>query len=141
MLASLWTTASSTLAQSGSSGNDACPNICRFKAENSLVKRQVDSERVRQKFPGRVPVIIGARSDSRLPAVGSTKYLVPDDLTVGQFVYIVRRRTRLPPEQAMFLFVRNVLPACSITMADLDEEYKDEDGFLYINYSSENTFG
>ena len=38
------------------------------------------------------------------------RYLVPSDLTVGQFVYVIRKRIRVSPEQAIFMFVRNVLP-------------------------------
>jgi GABA(A) receptor-associated protein len=38
------------------------------------------------------------------------RYLVPADLTVGQFVYVIRKRIKLTPEKAIFVFVRNVLP-------------------------------
>jgi hypothetical protein len=35
---------------------------------------------------------------------------VPSDLTVGQFVYVIRKRIKLSPEKAIFIFVKNVLP-------------------------------
>ena len=38
------------------------------------------------------------------------RYLVPADLTVGQFVYVIRKRIRVSPEKAIFMFVKNVLP-------------------------------
>ena len=38
------------------------------------------------------------------------RYLVPADLTVGQFVYVVRKRINLSPEKAIFIFVKNILP-------------------------------
>ena len=38
------------------------------------------------------------------------RYLVPGDLTVGQFVYVIRKRIKLEPEKAIFIFVANVLP-------------------------------
>lgn len=38
------------------------------------------------------------------------RYLVPGDLTVGQFVYVIRKRIKLTPEKAIFIFVNNVLP-------------------------------
>ncbi len=38
------------------------------------------------------------------------RYLVPADLTVGQFVYVIRKRIKLSPEKAIFIFVKNVLP-------------------------------
>ena len=38
------------------------------------------------------------------------RYLVPADLTVGQFVYVVRKRIKLSAEKAIFVFVKNTLP-------------------------------
>jgi len=38
------------------------------------------------------------------------RYLVPADLTVGQFVYVIRKRIQLSAEKAIFIFVDNVLP-------------------------------
>ena len=35
---------------------------------------------------------------------------MPADLTVGQFVYVIRKRIKLSPEKAIFIFVDNVLP-------------------------------
>jgi len=35
---------------------------------------------------------------------------VPTDLTVGQFVYVIRKRIKVSPEKAIFMFVKNVLP-------------------------------
>ena len=69
------------------------------------------------------------------------RYLVPSDLTVGQFVYVIRKRIELPPEKAIFIFVRNVLPPTASLMSEIYADQKDEDGFLYITYSGENTFG
>jgi len=60
---------------------------------------------------------------------------------VAQFMYIIRRRINLPSEKAMFLFVNKVLPTTSASMGTIYAENKDEDGFLYVAYSGENTFG
>ena len=70
------------------------------------------------------------------------KYLVPSDLTVGQFVYVIRKRVKLSSgERAIFVFVNNAATATASLMSTIYEENKDEDGFLYIQYSGENTFG
>ena len=66
---------------------------------------------------------------------------MPGDLTVGQFVYVIRKRIKLAPEKAIFVFVRNVLPPTAALMASVYDDHKDEDGFLYVAYSGENTFG
>jgi hypothetical protein len=38
------------------------------------------------------------------------RYLVPADLSVGQFVYVVRKRIKLSAEKAIFVFIENTLP-------------------------------
>ncbi|XP_038995507.1 autophagy-related protein 8f-like isoform X1 [Hibiscus syriacus] len=81
----------------------------------------------------------GERSD--IPTIDKKKYLVPGDLTVGQFVYVIRKRIRLSAEKAIFIFVDNVLPPTGAIMSTIYDEKKDEDGFLYVTYSGENTFG
>lgn len=40
----------------------------------------------------------------------NVRYLVPADLTVGQFVYVIRKRIKLSAEKAIFIFIDNVLP-------------------------------
>ena len=35
---------------------------------------------------------------------------MPADLTVGQFVYVIRKRIKVGPEKAIFMFVKNTLP-------------------------------
>jgi len=66
---------------------------------------------------------------------------VPVDLTVGQFVYVIRKRIKLPSEKAIFIFVNDILPPTAALISTIYEEHKDEDGFLYVLYSGENTFG
>lgn len=69
---------------------------------------------------------------SDIATIDKKKYLVPADLTVGQFVYVIRKRIKLSPEKAIFIFVDEVLPPTAALMSSIYEEHKDEDGFLYI---------
>jgi GABA(A) receptor-associated protein len=112
-----------------------------FKNEHPLEQRKAEAERIRQKYPNRIPVICEKVEKSDIPTIDKKKYLVPADLTVGQFIYVIRKRIKLSPEKAIFVFVNNVLPPTATLMSQIYDEYKDEDGFLYISYSGENTFG
>eukprot|EP00756_Hemistasia_phaeocysticola_P007648 Hpha_TRINITY_DN14344_c0_g1::TRINITY_DN14344_c0_g1_i1::g.86771::m.86771/K08341/GABARAP, ATG8, LC3; GABA(A) receptor-associated protein len=112
-----------------------------FKREKDFADRKKESERITKKYPDRIPVICEKMDGSDVPDIDKNKYLVPSDLNVGQFLYVVRKRIKLQPEKALFLFVNNTLPPTAALMQGLHADYKDEDGFLYIKYSGENTFG
>jgi GABA(A) receptor-associated protein len=45
-------------------------------------------------------------------------------LTVGQFVYVIRKRIKLAPEKAIFIFVDEVLPPTAALMSAIYEEHK-----------------
>jgi GABA(A) receptor-associated protein len=112
-----------------------------FKEEHDFEKRKEEAIKIRNKHPDRIPVIVEKAARSDIATVDKKKYLVPANLTMGQFVYVIRKRIDLSPETAIFIYVNNVLPPTSASMSLIYEEHKDEDGFLYITYSGENTFG
>nr|AAR88761.1 microtubule-associated protein [Hevea brasiliensis] len=105
-----------------------------FKQEHDLDKRRAEAARIREKYPDRIPVIVEKAERSDIPNIDKKKYLVPADLTVGQFVYVIRKRIKLSAEKAIFIFVDNVLPSTGAIMSAIYEEKKDEDGFLYVTY-------
>lgn len=113
-----------------------------FKEEFPFNKRWDESKRIRRKYPDRLPVICEVlKSDIKNLILDKKKYLVPDDLTVGQFMYVIRKRIELPPEKAMFFFVNNSIPSTAQLIKQIYSEYQDKDGFLYFKVSGENTFG
>jgi GABA(A) receptor-associated protein len=112
-----------------------------FKEQHPFEKRKNEAQRIRQKYPDRIPVIAEKAPNSDIPDIDKKKYLVPADLTVAQFVYVIRKRIKLQPEKAIFIFVNNTLPPTAALMSRIYAEQKDEDGFLYVTYSGESTFG
>jgi len=112
-----------------------------FRESNLFDTRIRESIRIRDKFPGRVPVIVERFRGADIPDIDKHKFLCPSNITVGQFCYIIRRRMTLPPEKALFLFVNNTLPLQSVLMGQLYAEHVENDGFLYISYTGESTFG
>lgn len=132
-------------SQLPSSASSSCSaEQFHFKADNPFDQRRDIADKIRVKFPDRVPVIIErARSaNSNVPDISKKKFLVPADTTVGKFLFEVRKQMHLTPEQAIFLFVGNgVLPPTAALMSQIDDRFRDDDGFLYVTYSGENTFG
>jgi len=113
-----------------------------FRKRYTFTQRNNESIRIREKFPDRIPTIVQKSPKSDLPTIDKKKYLVPQDLTIGQFVYVIRKRISVPPEKAIFIFVNDsILPPSAELLSVIYQDYKDEDGFLYITYSGENTFG
>ena len=117
-------------------------SLTTFRSEFSKEQRLSESRRIREKYPDRVPIIVERdHRSSDVPMIDKKKYLVPCDLTCGQFNYVIRKRLKLQPERAMFLFIDNTLPPTGSLISYIYSNYKDDDGFLYVTYSGENTFG
>lgn len=112
-----------------------------YKINKNFEDRCKESNKIREKYPDRIPVIVDRRDKSNIPDIDKHKFLIPNDLTVGQFVYVIRKRIKIAPEKAIFVFINNVLPPTAALLSQIYDEHKDEDGFLYIVYSGENTFG
>jgi hypothetical protein len=55
-------------------------------------------------------VIVEKAPKTDAPDIDKKKYLVPSDITVGKFVFEIRKHMTLAPEKAIFLFVNNTLP-------------------------------
>lgn len=112
-----------------------------FKIQYSYEQRRKEATTIKTKYPDRIPVIVEKEPYSDIVEIDKHKFLVPNHLTVGQFVYVIRKRMKLPPEKAIFIFVHNQIPNQSCLMSSIYEESKDNDEFLYIKYTGENTFG
>jgi GABA(A) receptor-associated protein len=112
-----------------------------YKTDFPFERRHAESARVHEKYPDRVPVIIERSPRTDIPDIDRCKFLIPADLTIGQVVYVIRKRIQLNPEHAIFVFVGKTLPPTSAVMSAVYQEHKDADGFLYVTYSGENVFG
>jgi GABA(A) receptor-associated protein len=113
----------------------------RYKREKTLKERQDESANIIKKHAGHIPVNVEKDLRSRLPDIGLQKSLVPSDLYINEFVYVIRKRIHLQATDAILLFVNRTLPIPNTTMGYLYQENRDEDGFMYCSYSSETAYG
>lgn len=103
-----------------------------------------EAKNLADKHIDRVPIVVESIEGEKLPDGLSkkNKFLVPKDLAYGQFLYVIRQRIKLKPEEAIFLFIKdkNILPVASDTVGRLFEQYSIH-GFLFTTLAFENVFG
>lgn len=113
-----------------------------FKSMYSFKERITETYNILQKYPERIPIICEKNSKAKNTSeLDKKKYLVPCDLTIGQFIYVIRKRLSIKPEMALYIFINGAIPPSAEFIQTIYERHKDEDGFLYVTYSFENTFG
>ena len=101
------------------------------------------SEKILSLYPDRIPVIIRKnKSCNNVPDIDKNNFLVPNELKLGELHHIIRKRIKLNPQIAIFLFVNNEkIYSVNELIKNIYDEHKNEDGFLYITYTGEKTFG
>ncbi|XP_060604461.1 microtubule-associated proteins 1A/1B light chain 3C-like [Ruditapes philippinarum] len=114
-----------------------------FKQRKSFATRKEEVAGIRAKFPNKVPVIVERYyKEQSLPILDKTKFLVPEELTMSQFATIIRLRMSLNENQAFYLIINNKsISSMSMSLAEVYRDDKDEDGFLYMTYASQEMFG
>ena len=112
-----------------------------FRDSHTEEERKKESSKIIKRYPSRVPIIVEKKAGCSLRDIEKNKYLAPGDMSMSQFIFTVRRRIKLEPSEAIFLTVNGSLMSGGSLISDVYESKKDKDGFLYMIYSSENTFG
>ena len=113
----------------------------KYKKIKTTLERKRESKNVINRYPNKVPIIVEKFDNENIPDLDKHKFIVPANLTLGQFIYVIRKRIKLNPEKALFIFINNILPPINELISRIYNEHKDEDGFLYIKYTTENTYG
>lgn len=111
----------------------------QFKNQYSLEERQKQSSNILNKYKDSVPVYIDFTNLSK--PIEKSKFVIPNGFTMGQLLTAIRMKMSLNPASALFIFINNRLVPVTAIVSTVYETNKDEDGFLYVCCSEENTFG
>ena len=113
-----------------------------FKDTYPFEERFDEVQRIKKKYPHHIPVICEKeRNANCLNNCMKYKYLLNRNMKMCEFVYIIRNKINLSPEKGLYFFINGVIPAMNEIIGTLYMHHKSNDGFLYMKYTSENTFG
>lgn len=115
--------------------------VQQFK-QIDLSKRQQMSNKIRDTYPDKIPVIICKSNENNdMPDIDSIKYLVQETNTFAQLAMVIRKRVSIDSTKAIFMFVGDSIQPSAESIKTIYCNNKDIDGFLYVTYTAENTFG
>ena len=132
--------------------------------EINFSKKKV--EQMMLKNPDRVPIIISSNSFK----IDKLKYIVPNSITIGELMIMLRKKNNINPQEAIFLFIKDnnsnnnininpnnsdkskskikskkenegILVPSSSTLGTLHHQHKDENLILHIFFEKEAVFG
>eukprot|EP00697_Spironema_sp_BW2_P000808 gnl/Spiro4/11085_TR5875_c0_g2_i1.p2 gnl/Spiro4/11085_TR5875_c0_g2~~gnl/Spiro4/11085_TR5875_c0_g2_i1.p2 ORF type:complete len:130 (+),score=50.27 gnl/Spiro4/11085_TR5875_c0_g2_i1:104-493(+) len=122
--------------------------MSKFKDQHPFEQRQNEALRVRLRYPNKTPVIVERDASARddVPDLEKTKFLIPNDYTMGQLMFIVRSHLRnrdqaLSPSQTLYFFVNKMIPRVDELVSSVYATHHDADSFLYVTYVVENSYG
>ena len=112
-----------------------------FKLMHPFDKRKNEASMILAKYPSHIPIIVEKSDQSSVPDIDKHKYIIRKEITLGQFLYILRDRLKLDAVKSLYLYIDNEkVPSCTELMGDIYTINKDRDSFLYVTYSSESSF-
>ena len=115
----------------------------KYKIEHSLEERKNEAYRILNEYQNRLPIICEVAPNSVLPPLKKTKYLVSYDMTISQFMFLIRRNIELSKETSLFLLTpKGISLVGNSSMLDEYNKHKDkEDNFFYLFCDCEETWG
>ena len=112
----------------------------------SFEDRKKRSNSLLLKYKDKFPVILEKSSrDKYLPNIDKSKLLVSQEMTVATVLQLLKKNLQINENTAIYIMIadkdKQVMLSGSQSISYLYDNYKNEDGFLYLEYCTENVFG
>ena len=134
-------TTATTATTAATTATVAASNI-KYRQRVSLQDRKITAERIMSQHRDRVPVVVECSDQLQMEhPLKKNKFAVPYDLTLAQFMFVIRKHMKLEPEYAIFAFINNRLHPTSSPIGTIYAQEKADDDFMYIDIFQESTFG
>lgn len=106
-----------------------------------VVERKRLASILLEKYLDRVPVLVD-RGTTKDPFPRKSKYIIDGTTTFGALIATIRKQMVIPAGSGLFAYTLNhKMITGSNLVVTVYNEFKSDDGFLYILYTLENTFG
>lgn len=90
---------------------------------------------IREKYSEKIPVICTDKNEIK-------KFLVPENITLSQFIYFYRQKLKLKPDSVIYVQISGrKLVNFNDIMGDLFDLYHSDDFCLYLHISNEAYMG
>jgi hypothetical protein len=118
--------------------------MINYREITSFEERKKRSNALLLKYTDKLPIILEKSSiEKYLPSIDKSKLLVSTDLTVANIIQILKKNLNVSEHNSLYIMIsaQNIMLSGSQSMAYIYNTYKSDDGFLYLEYCSENVFG
>ena len=115
--------------------------MSRYARETSFSSRASLSRSILEKHYDKIPVIV----ESRRNPYSISKVIASRSMTFGEFISMIISRVTIDETKSLIYFLNvkgrdNIIPV-SKYMGDLYDTSRSNDGFLYVSWIEESTFG
>jgi GABA(A) receptor-associated protein len=110
---------------------------------SSLEARRSEATKLLAQHPNKVPTIVEpSKSKDNVYFMPSNKFIVRKDCSFQELSHIIRSKLKLRPEASLCIVVgAEMIPSPEQSIGQLYELKGEADGFLYISYSSQQSYG
>jgi GABA(A) receptor-associated protein len=126
-----------------------------FKKKYSLDERKNITIKILEKYEDKCPIYLSIDKEilSNIDSMfkkNINRYIVTSNLTLTQFLSILRKKINFSQNESLTLFVEiyndkkiinSILAPLTSSIGSIYNNYKDEDGFIYLKIVKENVFG
>ena len=118
--------------------------MLKFQEENTYEERLALYNKVRIKCPNRYFVIVEPATPLD-PSISKTKYVIPYNMPMSSVINEIRPLIQIESHHALAFYVgpknNEHLLSLALSIDYAYTLYHENDGFLYITYTRESTFG
>ena len=115
-----------------------------YKEITSLEERKKRSELLLIKYSDKIPVILEKSStDKYLPKIDKNKLLISQQMNIANIIQLLKNNLKINESTSIYIMVadKNIMLSGSQSIETIYKDYKNDDGFLYLEYCTENVFG